>query len=212
MELSRAGGSLPDLSKVSANLKGSMKGKKDENERSEEKRAAYVYLKEHFNVTKFILESGHKLRLPPIAIASACVIYHRFWRTCSQMGPGSVGKQNFDPYLIGATVLYLASKAEESPRKLRDVINVCHREPTASNMCLCRLLHKETFLEIGSEYWSLRDSVANCELFVLRVLGFKVATDNPHKAMCDTTNIDEVQGIIGDLMDLYDFESKPLGP
>ena len=58
MELSRAGGSLPDLSKVSANLKGSMKGKKDENERSEEKRAAYVYLKEHFNVTKFILESG----------------------------------------------------------------------------------------------------------------------------------------------------------
>lgn len=74
--------------------------------------------------------------------------------------------------MIGTTVLYIASKSEESPRKLRDVINVCHRS-----------LHQNTFLDVGTEYWELRDSLVNCELFVLRVLAFKVALDNPHKVI-----------------------------
>jgi len=74
--------------------------------------------------------------------------------------------------MLGTTCLYLASKVEEFPHKLRDVINVCHRS-----------LHKDAFLDVGTEYWELRDSLVSCELFMLRVLGFKVATDNPHKVL-----------------------------
>ena len=36
-------------------------------------------------------------------------------------------------------------------------------------------------LEVGQKFWQLRESVVNCELLMLRVLGFCVAFDNPHK-------------------------------
>jgi len=36
-------------------------------------------------------------------------------------------------------------------------------------------------LEIGSTYWSLRDSIVQCELFLARALQFHFAVDHPHK-------------------------------
>lgn len=92
--------------------------------------------------------------------------------------------------MLGTTVLYMASKAEESPHKLRDVINVCHRS-----------LHQNTFLDVGSEYWELRDSLFNCELFLLRVLGFRVSTENPHKV----TSIVELSVIIINILSHYNY-------
>lgn len=123
-------------------------------------------LKEKFRTTKFILEAGHRLKLPPVACASACVLYHRFLKLCQQ-GDYKL----YDGTLVGTTALYLASKTEEFPCKLRDVINVSYR-----------VLHRDKApLEVGSLYWELRDSVVNCELMMLRILQFHVAFNNPHK-------------------------------
>ena len=36
-------------------------------------------------------------------------------------------------------------------------------------------------LDIGSTYWSLRESVVQCELLVMRLLKFEVVVDHPHK-------------------------------
>ncbi|CAE1263835.1 unnamed protein product [Acanthosepion pharaonis] len=78
---------------------------------------------------------------------------------------------DFDTYLIAATSLYLAGKVEEEHRKIRDIVNVCYRT-----------LHKsKSPLDIGETFYGLRDAVANCELYILRVLRFKVAFDHPHK-------------------------------
>ncbi|XP_031561533.1 cyclin-Q-like [Actinia tenebrosa] len=265
---------MTDMAKVSAKLEdvSVLKDKKkEEATNSERKRGNYLYLKEHFKVTSFIMESGCKLRLSAVTVSTACVLYHRFWIESVSL----CKKEDFDAESIGTAVLFLASKAEESPRKLRDVINVCYKTT-----------HKNVpFLEVGNRYWELRDSIVNCELLVLRVLAFKVDTDKPHKyllhylkslqdwvepdawrlsqvtqlswsilrdsyhipiilkyppshvaiaviyfailctgmqvpsheaqktwwkAMCDTATEKELQDITEDIMDLYDFESKPL--
>ncbi|XP_020608088.1 cyclin-related protein FAM58A-like isoform X2 [Orbicella faveolata] len=126
--------------------------------------------KEHFRITKFIMEAGHRLKLPPVACASACNLYHRFYKQYL--------KSDYDSAVIGCTALYLASKTEESPCRLRDVINVSYR-----------MLHRERGpLEVGSLYWELHDSVVNCELIMLRSLQFHVAFNNPHKYLLHYLN------------------------
>ena len=38
-------------------------------------------------------------------------------------------------------------------------------------------------IEIAKKYWDLRDTIVKCELLFLRLLGFQVTVDNPHKVM-----------------------------
>lgn len=122
------------------------------------------------NITKFIMKAGHRLKLPPVTCASACVLYHRLHKQYFQ--------SEHDPNLVATAALYLASKIEESPCKLRDVINVSYR-----------LLHNDRSpLEVGSLYWELHDSVANCELMILRALQFQVTFDSPHKYLLHYLN------------------------
>lgn len=126
--------------------------------------------KNDVKTTKFIVEAGHRLKLPPVTCASACVLYHRLCKQCFQ--------SEHDLNLVATAALYLASKIEESPCKLRDVINVSYR-----------LLHKDKPpLEVGSLYWELHDSVANCELMILRALQFQVTFDSPHKYLLHYLN------------------------
>lgn len=73
--------------------------------------------------------------------------------------------------VVGCTALYLAGKVEENPCKLRDLINMAYS-----------ILNKnKPPIDIADKYWRLRDSIVKCELLFLRLLGFKVAVDNPHK-------------------------------
>ncbi|CAG5125428.1 unnamed protein product [Candidula unifasciata] len=120
----------------------------------------------HFRVIMFMFEAGSRLHLQSIPLATASTIYHKFFRL-NQL-------QDYDPFLIGAACLSLACKTEEESVRLRDIVNVCYRT-----------LHKnKTQLEIGDTYWSLRESVARCELYLLRALEFKVQFDHPHKYLC----------------------------
>ena len=116
-----------------------------------------------FRVMQFMNEASVKLRLKPVPLATAATLYHRFFKVCSE--------KDFDPYLIASTCLYLGSKVEEDNLKLRDVVNVCYR-----------CLHpNEAPLDMGQTYTSLKESVAQCELLVLRQLEFYVNISHPHK-------------------------------
>ncbi|XP_064639167.1 cyclin-Q-like [Lineus longissimus] len=119
----------------------------------------------HFRVIRFLTESALKLHMKSPTLATAAAVYHTFFRECET--------EDYDPYLIATTALYLAGKVEEDHMKLRDVINVCYRT-----------LHTDQpGLEIGEKYWAMRDSVVQCELFVMRMLKFTVKFDHPHKYM-----------------------------
>lgn len=131
------------------------------NEEAREEIAANARV--HFKVVHFIMESGLKLHLQAISLATAATLYHSFFKECNV--------EEYDPYLIATTAIYLAGKIEEQHIKLRDIINICYRT-----------LHKgKPILDIGKEFWRLRDSVVNTELLLLRMLKFRVVFEHPHK-------------------------------
>jgi len=72
---------------------------------------------------------------------------------------------------LGATALYLAGKIKDDPLKVRDVMNVAHNT-----------LHRSSApLDLGAEYWALRDAIIQAELLFMRMLHFEVIPQHPHK-------------------------------
>lgn len=141
----------------------------------------------HFRVIRFIYEAGLKLRMKTIPLSSACVLYHRFFRENKL--------DDYDPYLIASTCLYLGSKTEEEQHvKLRDVVNVAYRT----------LNRDKPPLEMGTTFQQYRDTLVNCELFLLRSLHFKSVVYHPHKFLLHYLKYLE------DWFDPYTWESVPV--
>lgn len=120
-------------------------------------------MKTHFRVCRFIMESGVKLGMHSVPVATACVLYHRFFEC--------VSVRVYEPYLVAMSSLYLAGKVEEQHLRTRDIINVSHRYFNSNSAPL----------ECDGEFWDLRDSVVQCELLILRQLNFHVSFRHPHK-------------------------------
>ncbi|XP_062396631.1 cyclin-Q [Sardina pilchardus] len=120
-------------------------------------------IKTHFRVCRFIIETGVKLGMRSMPVATACTLYHRFFRTASL--------EVYEPYLVAMSAIYLAGKVEEQHLRTRDIINVCYRffHPGSEPM------------ELDGKFWELRDSVVQCELLILRQLNFVVSFQHPHK-------------------------------
>ncbi|XP_042606528.1 cyclin-Q [Cyprinus carpio] len=119
--------------------------------------------KTHFRVCRFIIETGVKLGMRSVPMATACVLYHRFFQSASL--------QVYEPYLVAMSAIYLAGKVEEQHLRTRDIINVCHR-----------YFHPESEpMELDWKFWELRDSIVQCELLILRQLNFQVSFEHPHK-------------------------------
>lgn len=66
-----------------------------------------------------LLLPGVKLAMHSVPVATACVLYHRFF-DCVRL-------QDYEPYLVAMSCLYLAGKVEEQHVRTRDIINVGHR-------------------------------------------------------------------------------------
>ena len=119
----------------------------------------------HISVVIFISKCVQKLELNDTTLASACVLYHRFFQQCNS--------EDYDKYTIAATAIYLATKVEEQHTRLRDVVNVCHRTRHPD----------KAYLELDSKFWQLQDTISSCELLMMRVLQFQVTYVHPHKFM-----------------------------
>ncbi|VDI73993.1 Hypothetical predicted protein [Mytilus galloprovincialis] len=142
--------------------------------------------KVHFRVIRFIHEAGLRLRLKSVPLATACIIYHRFFKEYTL--------QQYDPYLIASTTLYIAGKVEENQVTLRDVVNVCYRT-----------LHRsKPPLEMGDMFFALKETIAKCELFVLRALQFRVVYNHPHRYLLHYLTF------IKEWMEPYKWDELPL--
>ncbi|XP_015764287.1 PREDICTED: cyclin-related protein FAM58A-like [Acropora digitifera] len=175
--------------------------------------------RENLAVTKFIMDAGHRLKLTPVACASACVLYHRVMKKCNSK------QSNFrfnDATLVGSTALYLASKMEECPCKLRDVINFllhyllslgdwlvedsCDVIGQLSWVFLQDSFHKTLCLQLVPSH------VAVAMLyFALNCLGVTVpchSADNTWwKALCSASTEEEIQEIVSLMIDFYSREN-----
>lgn len=130
-----------------------------------------------------------------MAVATAQILFQRFWCVTSmkQFGVGvslrhffcrshvvhlhGFGKD------IGMGALYLASKLEECPLRMRDLINVY-------DLLLQRVAHLDTKVTsefkyapmsyFGSTFYDLKDSLVVAEMQILKRLGFNVHVVLPY--------------------------------
>lgn len=114
---------------------------------------------------RFLFECSIKLNMKPLTSAMAATVFHRFFRECDP--------SNYDEYLIASSALYLAGKMKDDPVKIRDVINVAHNT----------LNRNASPLDLGDEYWAMRDAIVQAELLISRMLKFDLNVVHPHKYM-----------------------------
>merc|ERR1719245_1489108 len=104
--------------------------------------------------------AGKLLKIPQVAMATACVLFHRFYYAKSMI------RVKFDEVAMAA--LGLACKIEECPRRTRDIINVFkHIKP----------------MILDGAYIALKNQVIKAERRILKELGFCVHVKHPHKVI-----------------------------
>ncbi|XP_077292922.1 cyclin Q isoform X2 [Arctopsyche grandis] len=132
-------------------------------DKSRNRHLDYIAAPGNTMATHYIFECGIKLNAQPSTIATATVLFHKFFK--------EVDKSNYDCYVIGSACLSLAGKLRDDPLSLRDILNVSRGA-----------LHRTAGpLELGEEYWSLRGSLAAAELLILRTLSFHPDPPNHHR-------------------------------
>ncbi|OCT70586.1 cyclin-L2 isoform X1 [Xenopus laevis] len=116
---------------------------------------------------ELVQAAGILLRLPQVAMATGQVLFQRFFYTKSFV------KHSMEH--VAMACVHLASKIEEAPRRIRDVINVFHR------LRHLREKQKPTPLILDQEYVNLKNQIIKAERRILKELGFCVHVKHPHK-------------------------------
>ncbi|KAI0374766.1 cyclin-L1 [Pilatotrama ljubarskyi] len=133
---------------------------------------------------KLIHEAGVLLRQKQVAVATAQILFQRFWYVTSmkQFGIGDIG--------MGA--LYLASKLEECPVRMRDLINVYdlllqrtahklkHPPGISSAGVPCPEFKYIPMSYFGNTFYDLKDALVVAEMQILKRLGFNVHVVLPY--------------------------------
>lgn len=123
----------------------------------------------------FILQVGAILKIPQLTLATASLYLHRFFMRHSMVDkPGRPGLHH---YAIAATALFLATKVEESCRKMKDLV-----------VTYCRVAQKQPNLivdESSKEYWRWRDTLLHNEDILLEALCFDLQLEQPYRLLFD---------------------------
>ncbi|KAL5107583.1 Cyclin-L2 [Taenia crassiceps] len=110
---------------------------------------------------ELIQDAGTLLRLPQVAMATAQVLYQRYFYSKS--------------FHYAMACIFLAAKIEECPRRIREVINVFH------HMKQAREGRPFTPVLFDQAYVNLKRHIIKAERRVLKELGFCVHGKHPHK-------------------------------
>ncbi|XP_066296797.1 cyclin-L1-like isoform X1 [Branchiostoma lanceolatum] len=116
---------------------------------------------------EYIQTAGVLLRLPQTAMATGQVLFQRFFYSKSLV------KHNME--IVAMACVYLASKIEEAPRRIRDTINVFHHIRQRRNN------RPAQPLILDQNYINTKNQVIKAERRVLKELGFCVHVKHPHK-------------------------------
>ncbi|KAK7023945.1 cyclin-like protein [Favolaschia claudopus] len=125
---------------------------------------------------KLIHQAGILLNQKQVAVATAQILFHRFWFVTSM--------KHFGIGDIGMGALYLASKLEECPIRMRDLINVY-------DLLIQRATHSlspksdspfkyANMSYFGSTFYELKDALVVSEMQILKRLGFNVHVVLPY--------------------------------
>ena len=125
-----------------------------------------------------IQQLGILLRLPQDTISVGMTIFHRFYYKKTFM--------RCDWSIAALSSLFIATKIEEQPRKLRDVVI------TFDYVKKIIAGHERPIpvLVFGTTDFTLllKDTV-NGERYIMKVLGFTLKVDTPYKYLCEYTKV-----------------------
>lgn len=116
---------------------------------------------------ELIQTAGILLKLPQVAMATGQVLFQRFFYSKSFV--------RHSMETTAMSCICLASKIEEAPRRIRDVINVFH------HIKQVRGQKDISPLILDQSYITLKTQVIKAERRVLKELGFCVHVKHPHK-------------------------------
>ena len=137
---------------------------------------------------ELVQEGAILLRVNQAVACTGQTLLHRFYAKRSL--------KKFDIERVAATSCFLACKLEEQPRKLRDVINVFHRQNVRrkkAGASVERSVKEGTPLNASSEtdyeplqpqseaYELLKQDLIRTERHCLREFGFCIQVEHPHK-------------------------------
>lgn len=119
----------------------------------------------------FLQKCGQILKLPPLTVTNAIVLYQRFFMLQSMTVQA--------PYLIASVCLLLSTKEQEKPQvHLRDIV-----------YCAVRLgMNRKEVLE-DREYIQWGKRILDKERLVLRVLNFDVTVHHPSQYLTALTEL-----------------------
>jgi len=123
-----------------------------------------------------IQEVGVLLEYPQVVVATAQVLFHRFFHRASM--------KKHSHLWAGAAALFLSSKVEEVPTRLRTIITMMHmrfvknfiRTSDAYQHALASPLEPT-----GMEFYEWTSEISKMEMFILKELGFVLHVEHPHK-------------------------------
>ncbi|KAF5324797.1 hypothetical protein D9611_004496 [Ephemerocybe angulata] len=128
---------------------------------------------------RLIHQAGILLRQKQVAVATAQILFQRFWFVTSmkQFGVGDVG--------MGA--LYLSSKLEECPLRMRDIINVydvlLQRSSHSAGPKANQEFRYYPMSYFGDTFYHLKEALVVAEMQILKRLGFNVHVVLPYNTL-----------------------------
>ncbi|XP_046914270.2 cyclin K [Dermatophagoides farinae] len=128
---------------------------------------------------RFILNAGLQMKLRYDTLATGVVYFHRFYMRHSF--------KVFPRYVTAACCLFLAGKAEETPKKCKDIIKIART-----------LLDDNQFGTFGDDP---KEEVLTLERIVLQTIRFDLQVEHPYRflvsyAKCFKGNKDKIQGML----------------
>ena len=122
----------------------------------------------------FIVQVGIMLKLPQLTLSTAAIFFQRYLMRAS-LKKSREGIPKLHHYQAAGTALFLATKVEESCRKMKELITA-----------FCRVAQKNPNLlidENDKDYWKWKDCILFNEDVFLEVLCFDLTVESPHREL-----------------------------
>ncbi|KAG0213070.1 hypothetical protein BGX28_005091 [Mortierella sp. GBA30] len=126
-----------------------------------------------------IQTAGILLKLPQVAMATAQILFQRFFYQASL--------RKFAIRDISMGSIFLAAKVEECPCRITDLINVVDH--------LCKKFRRkptDPLTVFGQEFYALKNAVVIAEMQILKKLGFNVHVQLPYAIMVNYLKVLEL--------------------
>ncbi len=143
---------------------------------------------ERCKLVETLFRAGHRLQYSPETTSTAILLFHRFLLP-HNLGKGNATWPEMRVKVVLVTCLFLAGKARENPRRLRDVINVIRLLMDDKGAVGFPPPHPTTRFRglevprLNSTYMELKKRVVECEQVLLRSVGFNLDMVHPYRLL-----------------------------